>query len=401
MRTIIIFIAVFFLQNISAQGIHNDFLKARSLMLVENYDSALHYLNMAEERTPGNIDITYNRALCYFELKKYEAALADLLFVNKRRPGMGSVMLAKTEIRLNHPELAIKYLKEHLNSHYKLPEKAILLDEDIKSLESSQAWKSLWKEKEWYSAFDKELQEIIHLKSRGENLEAINRLKTLEQKNFKRSLVNQYIAELYISLNNSRAAAEALEKSITADYRNIESLKLRIDLLEKKGDFENAAADCNRLLRQSPDEFDYYLIAGRINSKLGNYENAVESVKFYLNLYPQSSKGINELGLVYFSSGKYLDALKSFNKSLELETGIASYYYNRGRAYAATNMHKFASDDFAMALDLDPVDPEIWYSKAITDLALGKKDSACISFRKALQYGKAEANEYIINNCRN
>jgi tetratricopeptide (TPR) repeat protein len=399
MRILTFFIALFIFKGISGQPSFDNYLKARSLMQVEIYDSALHYLESAHEDNPGSLDIVYQRGLCNFHLKQYNDALADFLFINKRKSGMGSLMLAKTEARLNHKELSVKYLREHLSSHYKLPEKEILLDQDFAGLESSTAWKSLWREREWYTPLDQDLQDIIYMKSKGDYLEVINRLNSLEQKRYKRSLVNQHLAETYLALANLKAASEALDRSISADTRNMEALKLRINLYITQGEFEKADKDCDRLLRQSPDAFDYYLISGMIKSKLGAYEKAIKPVRLYLRYYPHSDKAYSELGLIHYNNGKYLEALKSFNKALSINDGTAAYFYNRGQAYAATKTYNYAVRDFSMALDLDPVDPEIWYSKGMADLELGNGTSACFCFKKAFQFGKYEASEYIQKIC--
>ena len=239
----------------------------------------------------------------------------------------------------------------------------------------------------------------MYLKDNGEELEAINRLRSLDKKGYKRSQVNQQLAELYLKSGNKKAALDALDQSISSDTRNIEALKLRIDLLVEEGKYEEAKEDCTRLLRQSPDAFDYYLVAGRIYSHLDDFDAAVSSVHTYLDLYPGSHNAYNALGEIQFNHNKYLDALGSFNKALELDKGTAAYYYNRGRTYAATRTYRYAEKDFSMALDLDPRDPEIWFAKGLTDLELGNTYTACFDFRKAFQYGKYEARDYIDRHC--
>jgi tetratricopeptide (TPR) repeat protein len=329
----------------------------------------------------------------------YDKAIADFIFVNKRKSGMASLLLAKTEARLNHKELSIKYLREHLSSSYKIPEKDILLDEDLNRFESSSAWKTLWKEKNWYSVYDQKLQEVAYLRSNGDLLEALNQLDELEEKGYKRSLTNQFIAEIYLSTGNRKSAIEALNKSIRSDTRNLESLKLRIEFLMNDGDFDEANADCDRLLRQAPYEFEYYLISGEINSHLGNYDAAKKSIDFYINYFPNSFEAFNKLGKIHYDNGKYLNALSALNRSLELNDGYAESFFNRGLTYAATKTYKYAERDLSMALDLDPLNGDIWFEKGLVDKALGKIDTACFDFRKALQYGRFDARENIEQLC--
>ncbi len=401
MRITLVIIALFCLQSISGQPGSEYFLRARSLMHTNCFDSAIFYLHKALDENPGSIEFVYNKGICNFHLKRYDKAISDFLFVNKRRTGMASLMLAKTEARLNHEELAVKYLREHLSSQYRIPEKDILLDNDFAPLESGAVWKGLWQEKEWYSPADRELHEILYLKSKGEYLEVVNRLNELLQKRYKRSLVYQHLAETYLALGNKKAAAEALDKSVSADTRNMEALKLRIDLNFNSGDYEKAGSDCERLLRQAPDQFEYYLVSASIASMLGEYEKSIQSVNYYLHLFPDSAKAHNELGLIHYHNGKHLDAIKSFNIALDMDQGESSYFLNRGKAYAATKTHVYASRDYSMALDLDPGNSETWFFKGLTELELGNRNMACFCFKKAAQLGKNEAMEYVHRICNN
>jgi tetratricopeptide (TPR) repeat protein len=399
MRNIALIIILFMFQHAGGQQGPDALLRAKALMKVDDYDSAAYYLQKASEDDPGSIEVVFNRGMCFFEMKRYNEAREDFIYVNRKRNGMASLMLARTEARLNRPELAVKYLREHLGSYYKLPEKDILLDKDLALIESSEAWNALWRERAWYSPYEQELQEIMYLKETGDYPEAINGLRDLEKKGFRRTIVQQQLAELYKRSGNNKVALDAVNKAIRADSRNTEALKLRIDLLVEMEEFEDAARDCSQLLRQAPDAFEYYLVAGRIHSRLGEYDAAVRSVSTYLELYPGSHVALNALGEVHYAAGKYLDALSSFNKALELDKGTAAYYYNRGRTYAATRTHRYAERDFSMALDLDPLDPDIWFAKGLTDLELGNLNTACFDFRNALRYGKYEAREYLDRHC--
>jgi len=302
MRTAIIISVLFFFVKIQGQELPNDYLKARAHMLHERYDSALIYLNSSIDKKQAYTEARIQRGHCYFNLKQYNEAISEFLIVNSQRTGRGSLMLAKSEAKLNHEELAVKYLREHLTTSNKIPEKDILLDEDFDKLAKSEAWKSLWKEKDWYNAYERELQEAVYLKSNGDNLEAINLLNELNKKGFKRSLVNQTLAEIYLTSGNEKAALEAIHISVNSDSRNIEALKFRIDMLNSSEEYEEARDDCNRLLRLAPSEFEYYLKAGKIESKLGEYESALKKVKFYLELFPLSSIAHNELGKIHYEN---------------------------------------------------------------------------------------------------
>lgn len=401
MKTFTIILTLFYFQLSSGQDLPGHYVKARAAMVQDATETAIIFFNKAIEENPSNIEAYYQRGMCYYMLKNYDNAIADFLNVNRRYFGKASLMLARIECKLNHKELAVKYLREHLSSSYKLPEKDILLDNDLAPLESTSAYKALWKEKEWYGTYDKELQESVYLKSNGELLQSINLLNKLEKKGFKRSLVNQYLAEIYLQSGNEKAALDAINKSINSDSRNIEALKLRITLLESDGQLESALSDCNRLLRIAPDEFEYYLIAAKIENQAGSYENALKKINFYLDLFPKSLVAQNELGEIEYDNGKFIKALSIFNMILEQDKSNPLYYYNRGICYSRTKTYKYAVKDFSMALDLDPQNADIWYQKGLADIELGFNERACFDFTRALQHGKFEAREYINKLCKN
>lgn len=386
---------------VSAGGQTDPLLRSRSLMSVGKYDSAVQILSMAIGNQPGNTDLYYDRGICNFELKRYDKALGDFLFVNKRTSGKASLMLARTEARLNHPEIAVKYLRQHLSSYYKQSESDLLLDEDLQLLENTDAWKQLWREKDWYSAYDMEMQEIEYLMSNRENLEAINRLNELNGTGYKKTLVNQYLAELYLASGNEKAAMDAINRSIAANGRNTEALKIRIKLNKSAENFEKAATDCNQLLRLDPSSFDYYLTSGKLLSRTGEYDQALKQVQTYMELFPGSHSAYNVQGEIHYENGQFLEALKSFNQALKDESGNAEYFFNRGRAYAATGTYRYAEKDFSMALDLDPLNPEIWFEKGMADLELEDIQTACFDFKKAFRYGKYDAKDFIDKLCNN
>lgn len=385
--------------NLAAQPKSVHFLKARAQMTAGNYDSALVFIQQAADEFPNDVDTRYQKGICLYETGRYPEALSEFIFVNKRRTGMASLMLARTETRLNHPDLAVKYLKEHLSSRYKEPEKEIMLDPELSRLEGTPEWKSLWKEKDWYGPFDRQLQDASYLISREAYPEAINVLNEMADRGFKRTLVFQKLGEIYLASGNMKAAREAFDQSISADSRNMESLAHRIRLLFENGDYEEANRDCERLLRQSPDEFDLYFTSAAIHSALGNYEKAVQRMEEYLVYFPESANAYKKLGIVHYEAGKYLKALPAFNRSLEIDSGDPQCFYHRGLTYMATNTTRIAEKDFSMALDLDPTNGDVWFAKGNVNLKLGNHDKACFDFRKALQYGIFEAREPLERLC--
>jgi len=399
-RFILIILVLSIFQQSYCQKKSYDYLKARSHMELKNYDSSLYYFNKLIGEEPKNYTAIYQRGMVHYYLNMFPSADKDFRLVNQRYKERASLMLAKTELRLNHPEIAIKYLREHLGSSYRIPEKDLLLDPEFSSLEGTSLWNELWREKEWYLPVEVEIQEARYLMNSGEYLDALNVLQKLEKQGLKRSQLHQCKAEIYLLTGNVKAAESELTKSVKTSYKNLEALKMRASLYYESGEYEDALADCKNILRQDPASFEYLILSAKAKSKLMDYEGALKNITLYKTLFPDDDRGFYEEGNIHFAQGKFLNAIPCFNRALDLNKGEAKYYYARGLSYASTNTHNYAERDFSMSLDLDPLSADTWYAKGLTEIELGDMEAACFAFRKATQYGIVKARNQVEELCK-
>jgi len=393
LQLLLLFIAL------SGFGQSNPYLSGRASMEEGKFESALPQLEMALEVQPGSSDIYYQLGLSFFSLNRFPEARDAFYETEKRRKGMGSFYLAKSEIRLNHPQQAMKYLRIHLSSRYKLTESEILLDEDISTLEGQAGWQELWNEKRWYNSRDVEFQEAIFLKNQGDYLEAINLLNNLEKQGYNLSTVLYEKAEIYHELGNLKASRSALKSAVKSDARNMDALQQLSVMQLANGESEEALEGLNKLIRQDPARFDAYMQRAEALSQTGDPGGALSDMDLYLTYFPENDSALYRKGLIQFQHGKYLDAIQSFNRSLALNDGESAYYFARGLTYAATGTTRYAEKDMSMALDLDPLNGRIWFEKGKIADQLGSVDSACHCYRKAFQYGIYEAGELISGRC--
>ena len=388
---------------ISALGLlaeEDPYLSGRAAMLKGSHEAALSAFEEALQAKPGETEVLYQKGLCHFELKQFPQARDAFYEVEKRRKGLGSYYLAKTEVRLNHPEMALKYLRIHLDSRYKRPEKEILLDPELGSLDDMPGWQSLWEEESWYSQEDQDFQEAQFLMEHEQELEAINLLNRLEKKGYQKSKVLTLKAEIYASLDNPKAARSALKAAVRSDVRNLDALESLAGYQLEEGENEEALSSLNRVIRQEPDRFEAYLQRAEARSRTDNLQGALKDVDLYLSYFPSAHRAYYIRGSIQHRHGKYLDAIQSYNKALAMDQGEASYYFARGLTYGATGTTRYAEKDMSMALDLDPYNGEIWFEKGKLSQQLGKMQDACDCFEKAAQYGIFEAGEFLEKHCR-
>jgi tetratricopeptide (TPR) repeat protein len=393
-------LAMLFILPVLGFGQTDHYLAGRACMEDGLYDSALFHLDKALQQNPGTTELYYQMGICYFTLKNYPAAREAFYESEKRSKGLGSFYLAKSEIKLNHQQQALKYLRIHLSSRYKKSESEILLDEDISTLDGLPGWQQLWNEKRWYTNRDIEFQDAMFLKSQGNYLEAINQLNALEKQGYKKSIVLYEKADIYQELGNMKATRSALKDAAKSDVRNLDALQKLALVQAADGDAEVAVEELDRVIRQDPARFDAYVQRAEARSQTGDLTGAMSDMMLYLTYFPKDDSALYRQGLIQFQHGKYLDAIQSFNRSLALNKGEAAYYFARGRTYAATGTTRYADKDMSMALDLDPLNGEIWFEKGKLADQLGVVGNACYCYRKAYQYGIFEAGELINKRCR-
>ena len=377
----------------------DPYLSGRASMINGSLDSALNFLEDALQKNPGDAELYFHLGEVYFGLQNYPAARDAFYECEKRRKGKGSFYLAKCEAKLNHEQQALKYLRIHLSSRYKRSESDILLDEDLSGLQGLAGWQQLWNEKRWYSDPDQEYQQAVYLKKQGDFLEAINLLNKLEKQGYKRSTIQTEKALIYQELGNMKAASSSLKSAVKSDIRNLDAWQHLARLQTAAGDAEDALPGLDRVIRQDPARFDAYIMRAEARSQTGDLSGALEDMDLYLTYFPVDDSAIYLKGRIQYNHGKYLDAIKSFNRSLALDSGKPEYYFGRGRTYAATGTTRYAERDMSMALDLDPLNGEIWFEKGKLAEQRGDRLDACYCYQKAFQYGIFEAGELVSTKC--
>lgn len=395
---LIVISLVLFSGHLSGQP--DPYLSGRASMLKGEYELARMHFEQALESEPGNTEILLQMGISCLELDRATEAWDCFFEVEKRKKGMASFYLAKTECRLNHPEIALKYLREHLSSHYRRPEKELLLDEDLMKLEGSQGWQTLWNEQSWYGEDEQILQEAIFLAEHGQELESLNKLIILEKKGFRKSEVRFQKALIYDRLGNKKAAASSLEDALKSDSRNLDALARLVPYQVENRDMEDALYNLNRILRSQPYRFEAYLLRAEVQSSLQRLKEAEEDIDLYLTYFPESHRAHYLKGKIRYDHGRFLDAIRSFNQALKMDAGESEYYFSRGLSYAATGTTKYAEQDMSMALDLDPYNGQIWLERGKLKEKLGQRPAACQCYRKAFQYGIFEAGELVRKTCQ-
>jgi len=98
--------------------------------------------------------------------------------------------------------------------------------------------------------------------------------------------------------------------------------------------------------------------------------------------------------VLYYSKGRYDQAISEFTRAIEIEPTDATIFYNRGNAYRAKGQYDLAISDYTKAIEINPVYVEAYYNKAIACKAKGEYDQAVSDLTKALEINPRLAEAY-------
>jgi tetratricopeptide (TPR) repeat protein len=331
----------------------------------------------------------------YYLDADYQQAKIFLEKLEVQREGMGSYLLARTHAKMGDAGMAAFYLEKHLRSEYKLPSSTILLDETFFPLETSQEWRSLWKN-EWYSENELLFQEIAYLTSSEDYLDALDLIEESLGGTADRALLLSARGTVFKQMGHYQNAVQAYSEAIELTRMNPESFHGRAVSYVALEKFTDALPDLKRTLQLQPESLEILKELSEVHRAAGDFNKAAEAIQEYLVYYPEQAEAFYLHGQILYESGKYLKALSSFNQCLELETDDPRFYAARGKTYLATSTYPYALNDFGMALDLDPKNHEVWFQRGMAKWQSSDREGSIADWERATRYGSEKAAKKLV-----
>jgi tetratricopeptide (TPR) repeat protein len=87
----------------------------------------------------------------------------------------------------------------------------------------------------------------------------------------------------------------------------------------------------------------------------GNYQEALKTFNKVVEMDPGYSLAYDMRGTIYVALNDYEQALNDYDKAIELDPAFAQAFYNRGRVYAMLKKYNQALNDLQQSIKLDPV----------------------------------------------
>lgn len=152
--------------------------------------------------------------------------------------------------------------------------------------------------------------------------------------------------------------------------------------LYKEGKFEESLEIFNLLIKESP-ESEFHLFRGRILSRLGKTEEALEDFDKIITLEPYNTNYISDRAVILHLLKRNEEALVEFDRAANLDPKNPYRYSSRAFFKDRIGDLKGAIEDYEKAIELDPEDAVAYNNKGLVEEKLGYQEKSKKSFSKA------------------
>ena len=148
---------------------------------------------------------------------------------------------------------------------------------------------------------------------------------------------------------------ESLQNILKDDPSNFQVRRELSILLADNGFNEEAEGNLRYLIKYFPEDAELYYNLGIIYEKLKNFVKARDCYQKAADISPQEDFFYN-LGEVLVELKDWDNAIATFRKVLETDSGDGNSYFNLGVCYFNKDEKNLALDNFQKAVDINPQD---------------------------------------------
>ena len=189
---------------------------------------------------------------------------------------------------------------------------------------------------------------------------------------------------LYV-LDDEQTAQEWLEKAEDLAPEDYITLLFLARINSRRGDYEQAAGYCDRILFHTLAAPDGHNCMGGVYLDAGRYQEAETSRIAAIRADPDDETGYIGLGYVYYSQGACSEAAGAFQRAVEIHPRSGSNHSNLGFAYACLGEWDRAGREYELAIELEPYDGDHHILLGRMYLAKGELRKAERSFEDAIE----------------
>lgn len=201
-----------------------------------------------------------------------------------------------------------------------------------------------------------------------------------------------------VRAQETKAAATTTRELLTQAYALSQSAQTEAQLNE-------VMARCDQALKTNPTKVNHdyanNLISwslnrrGELRSEEAKEEDALKDFERAIQLNPNNWRALHNRGVSQAMNGKNKEALADFNRAIELEPNYANSQFNRGEVYSALGNFPAAIEDYSKAIRLNAKDPSFVTNRGYAYYRLRQYERALADYAKALTLDKEWVPAYV------
>jgi tetratricopeptide (TPR) repeat protein len=235
-------------------------------------------------------------------------------------------------------------------------------------------------EEDWRRSIDSrihESQDVVRLAQRVERV--LDSYRGPDRPQF-----NQWIEKAHDSFlsNNTRESVRLLKLAIEHDPTNAELGLFLAEVYFHDKEYGKALRCLSHVLSVKPDHFEATFLAGLIEQRKGELQNAQQQFERAVGLKKDSSAAHATLGSLLATAGNKKQALKHLSMALQLKPS-ASVHYLLGALFYNSGQYRRAIQHLKQATELDPQYGEAFYQLGLLYLEMNWLRKAQQFFRTA------------------
>lgn len=198
-------------------------------------------------------------------------------------------------------------------------------------------------------------------------------------------------ADVLSKLSNFEGARVVLDRSLEIKPNYYPTLNLRATVHFQLREFEKALEDIDAALQFAPKSRRIEVLITK-GSFLGITNNLPEAVDVYSQAIaemPDSVLSLQSRGIAYQKLGQVQEALKDFDRVIDLNDTRSSTWVLRGSVLADMGRTEEALASIEKGIKLNPNDSTAWFQKGKILEQLGQNQKAIESYEKALEINPA------------
>lgn len=119
--------------------------------------------------------------------------------------------------------------------------------------------------------------------------------------------------------------------------------------------------------------------------ELGEYAEAIEQYKQFLDAYPRVASAWNNMGGAYYKKGDYDEAIRCYKEAIDIKPDMHEAWCNMGNAYYEESDYDQAIQCHKKAIEIEPDDHVAWYNMGCAYALKEEAEDAARCLSKAIQ----------------